>query len=44
MRKRNSVIFTLEGKPSFLKKPEKIGDANYIKTEIREVNTNKIGI
>ena len=44
MRKRNSVIFTLEGKPSFLKKPVKIGDANYMKTEIRKVNTNKIGI
>ena len=29
-----------EGKSSFLKKHVKIGGANYIKTEIRKVNTN----
>ena len=33
----------LGGKSSFLKKHVKIGGTNYIKTEIRNVNTNQIG-
>ena len=44
MTKKNFSYIYIGREIKLFKKHVKIGDANYMKTEIREVNTNKIGI